>query len=120
VAINSNFLLSKIYPKFLILGSSVCHQKDERSFHFGIRKFPLCARCTGIYVGFFIGMIIIWLFVLPPLLSLFLILLMVVDGYAQLKTRYESTNTKRFITGFLFGVATVSLLVALLASLSRM
>lgn len=116
MATNSNFLLSAIYPKFLILGSRVCHQIDGRSFHFGIRKFPLCARCTGIYIGFFVGMITIWLFVFPPLLSLFLILLMIVDGYIQLKTRYESTNVRRFITGFLFGVATVSLLAALLAN----
>jgi len=41
---------------------------------------------------------------------------MIVDGYIQLKTRYESTNVKRFITGFLFGVAAVSLLAALLVN----
>jgi len=41
---------------------------------------------------------------------------MIVDGYIQLKTRYESTNAKRFITGFLFGVAMVSLFTALLVS----
>lgn len=116
MATNSNFLLSTIYPKFLILGSRICHQIDERSFHFGIRKFPLCARCTGIFIGFFIGMITIWFFVFSPLLSLFLISIMIVDGYIQLKTRYESTNAKRFITGFLFGVAMVSLFTALLVS----
>jgi len=116
VATNSNFFISTIYPKLLILGSRVCHQIDERSFHFGIRKFPLCARCTGIYIGFFVGMITVWFFVFPPLFSSLLILLMIVDGYIQLKTRYESTNVKRFITGFLFGVAAVSLLAALLVN----
>ena len=117
MATNSNFLLNTIYPKFLVWGSRACHQIDERSFHFGIRKFPICARCTGIYVGLFIGMITTWFFVLPTLISLFLMLLMVVDGYTQLKTRYESTNAKRFITGLLFGLATVSLTVVLIANL---
>lgn len=37
--------------------SAICHQMPERSFHlFG---FPLavCARCTGIYLGAFIGVV---------------------------------------------------------------
>jgi len=28
---------------------------------------------------------------------------MVVDGFVQLKTLYESTNLRRFLTGFFFG-----------------
>lgn len=83
---------------------------DDRSFHFGIRKFPVCSRCTGIYIGIFIGIITVWLFILPPVLCIFFMLLMIVDGYTQLKTRYESTNARRIISGSLFGVATVSLL----------
>jgi uncharacterized membrane protein len=36
---------------------------------------------------------------------------MVIDGFVQLKTRYESTNPRRFITGFFFGWGLVSLFV---------
>jgi Predicted membrane protein (DUF2085) len=33
------------------IGSLVCHQRPERSFHvFGV-ALPVCARCTGIYTG---------------------------------------------------------------------
>jgi uncharacterized membrane protein len=33
------------------LGSIICHQRPERSFHLGSMPFPVCARCTGIYAG---------------------------------------------------------------------
>jgi uncharacterized membrane protein len=30
---------------------AVCHRIDLRSFHLGTRALPLCARCTGMYLG---------------------------------------------------------------------
>ncbi|MGW8251232.1 MAG: DUF2085 domain-containing protein, partial [Anaerolineales bacterium] len=33
------------------LGYAVCHRIDLRSFHLGERQLPLCARCTGMYLG---------------------------------------------------------------------
>jgi uncharacterized membrane protein len=32
-------------------GSVICHQRPERSFHLAAVPLPVCARCTGIYVG---------------------------------------------------------------------
>ena len=32
-------------------GRVVCHQLSERSFHLWAHQMPVCARCTGIYVG---------------------------------------------------------------------
>jgi len=32
-------------------GSILCHQRPERSFHLFSVQMPVCARCTGIYVG---------------------------------------------------------------------
>lgn len=34
------------------VGSFICHQLPERSFHLGGFQIPVCARCLGIYAGF--------------------------------------------------------------------
>jgi uncharacterized membrane protein len=33
------------------VGAVVCHQLPGRSFHLWGRQMPVCARCTGIYLG---------------------------------------------------------------------
>ena len=33
------------------IGYAVCHRIDLRSFHMGERQLPLCARCSGMYLG---------------------------------------------------------------------
>jgi uncharacterized membrane protein len=33
------------------VGSLICHQRPERSFHLWGAQLPVCARCTGIYAG---------------------------------------------------------------------
>jgi uncharacterized membrane protein len=42
------------------VGSIVCHQVPERSFHISGLQFPVCARCTGLYIGGAIGLFV-WL-----------------------------------------------------------
>ena len=38
-----------------IVGSRVCHQRPERSFHTAAVKWPVCARCSGLYLGAAVG-----------------------------------------------------------------
>jgi uncharacterized membrane protein len=33
------------------LGSALCHQRPDRSFHLFAEQLPVCARCTGLYMG---------------------------------------------------------------------
>jgi len=33
------------------IGAVACHQLPARSFHLGAAQMPVCARCTGIYLG---------------------------------------------------------------------
>jgi len=33
------------------IGALICHQQSTRSFHLWSHQLPVCARCTGIYVG---------------------------------------------------------------------
>ena len=37
------------------IGSLVCHQLPERSYHLWTAQLPVCARCTGIYFGAVLG-----------------------------------------------------------------
>lgn len=37
------------------IGGVVCHQKPERSFFWAGQQFPVCARCTGLYVSAAVG-----------------------------------------------------------------
>ncbi len=38
------------------IGYAVCHRIDLRSFHLGERPLPLCARCSGMYLGALLGL----------------------------------------------------------------
>ena len=80
-----------------------CHCRDDRSFHYHGKKFPICARCTGELLGILAG-IVVCCFYLPSVPVLIAVLLpLVTDGLVQLKTAYESTNLRRLVTGLLFG-----------------
>jgi len=40
------------------IGSLVCHQRSERSFHLAGNQLPVCGRCLGIYAGAAFGLIL--------------------------------------------------------------
>jgi uncharacterized membrane protein len=42
------------------IGYAVCHQIDLRSFHLVERRLPLCARCSGMYLGAVLGLSYQW------------------------------------------------------------
>jgi uncharacterized membrane protein len=37
-------------------GGLICHQRPERSFFLDAHQFPVCARCTGLYLSGAVGM----------------------------------------------------------------
>jgi len=39
------------------VGYAVCHRIGERSFHIGSIQLPLCARCSGMYLGAVTGLV---------------------------------------------------------------
>jgi uncharacterized membrane protein len=41
-------------------GAVICHQRPERSFHGDGGQFPVCARCTGLYLSGALGALIGW------------------------------------------------------------
>ena len=42
------------------LGSLVCHQRPDRSFHLAGAQLPVCARCAGLYVSGALGVAFAW------------------------------------------------------------
>lgn len=87
-----------------ILGrASGCHQMPERSIFFRGKQFPVCARCTGVYIGELLALLSVKWF-RPPLwvVPLFCAVMLVDWGIQALKWR-ESTNIRRLITGLLCG-----------------
>lgn len=104
-------MIDKIWLFFMNLCSSMCHQKMERSFFVKNYQLPVCARCTGLFIGYIVGVIGLFLsFALPLYMSIIFVIIMFIDGFIQLKKIKESTNTRRVITGFFCGVSVISLL----------
>ena len=82
-------------------------------------KMPVCARDFGIYLGSLIGMAIFLALrnrIGPMGLPVYILFLLplVVDGFAQLLTGYESTNLIRLVTGLLAGGASGVALLSLI------
>ena len=48
---------SGVFGKLHAVGYAVCHQIPERSFPLGAGTTPLCARCSGMYIGAVIGLV---------------------------------------------------------------
>jgi uncharacterized membrane protein len=80
-----------------------CHCRDDRSFHWKGERFPICARCTGELIGILLCVVFSFFWIPSVGVSVAIMVPLVLDGFIQLKTSYESTNLRRFITGFLFG-----------------
>ena len=114
------------YGKVMGIGSSVCHQISSHSFIREGVQFPLCARCSGLYLGTFIGLVYAITqkkkSELPKrgfiLLALILFLLWAGDGVNSFISDfighpflYATTNTTRLVTGFGMGlVLSISLM----------
>ena len=102
------------WNKLMAVGSAVCHQDPAHSFLVYGRQIPLCARCTGMYLGALLSLAFhFWQGKqgsLPPRKMVIplglLFLAFAVDGLnswaASLGTGwnfYETTNLTRLVTG---------------------
>ncbi len=111
-----------ILGKTNMIGYAICHQIPERTFHIHGTPLPLCARCTGIYLGALVGLTGLTLLgryrhtELPPtpvlLTVVGFIAVMGFDGLNSYMTffpnapyLYEPQNWLRLTTGTLNGLA---------------
>ena len=107
---------------------AVCHRIGERSFTFAGRPLPLCARCSGTYLGALAGLIVLAArgrgrasrLPAPKHLAVLGVFFLVwaVDGlnsfltfFPGLPHLYEPHNLLRLITGTLEGLAIAALML---------
>lgn len=81
---------------------SGCHQLPERSFFIHGKQFPVCARCTGVFIGQLLS-----LFTIPFKINwgfgILGLSIMGIDWLCQEVRIRESTNIRRLITGVIGG-----------------
>ena len=93
------------------LFSTTCHQKANRSFFFNNYQCPICARCTGLLIGYILGIVALFFnSKISIVLSLFLIGIMFIDWFIQHKKILYSTNIRRLLTGTLCGFGIINIL----------
>jgi uncharacterized membrane protein len=124
LAVLGLFLFPPLAPldKANLVGYAICHQIPDRSFHLNGHQLPLCARCTGTYLGTAVGFAAIALLgrwrggeMLPTWMLVLMagfVALMGLDGlnsYLDLvigrPLLYEPQNWLRAATGSLNGIA---------------
>ncbi len=105
-----------------LIGYSICHRIPERSFFIAGRQLPLCARCTGTYLGITVGFVMILLLgrlrageMLSPPFIVLMVLFIVIMGFdgansyltlwKNLPHLYTPQNWLRAVTGSLNGMA---------------
>lgn len=108
-----------------LVGFGLCHQLPERSFFGAGHQVPVCARDTGIYMGFLIAVVVLTLLdrgrrssELPSargmvVLGVFL-LAMAVDGVSSYGGWRATTNEIRLLTGLAAGYAIAALSMPML------
>ena len=102
--------LDKKWLKFMDIGKKLgCHQRSDRSFFVKGYQLPICARCTGVLMGYVLALPIIlflkssiWIYISIPFC-----VIMFSDWYIQFLRIKESTNLRRFITGILGGIGII-------------
>jgi uncharacterized membrane protein len=103
-------LAAGIYHAF----SPLCHQRADRSYFIAGYQFAVCSRCTGVYAGFALTLLLYPFIrslkstVMPPRVVLVLAALpLAIDFSVTFFGFWENTHTSRLLTGALLGSVTV-------------
>lgn len=93
-----------IWERLMILGAKMgCHQMPNRSFFINGRyQFPVCARCTGVILGYIAAVCTVHMSI-SSAVCVFFCGLMFLDWLIQFLGIRSSTNLRRLITGILGG-----------------
>ena len=96
--------MNKIYQALFRFGTNAgCHQLPERSFIIKGYQFPVCARCTGVLIGYIFGIILHFILGTNFFYCLAGCFIMFIDWYIQYLEIRKSNNIRRLITGIMGG-----------------
>lgn len=88
--------------------SHICHQYDARSLHVFGDKLAVCSRCSAVYFGFLVGIVLFRLLpkrnIKPVPYLLISLLPMLLDVMSDLSGLHASTFLTRIATGSFFGI----------------
>lgn len=85
--------------------NSGCHQMPDRSFFYEGKQFPVCARCTGVFIGHITAVIFgVCRVSINSMLAIMCLSVMGLDWGIQAFGFKDSTNKRRLITGFFGGL----------------
>ncbi|MEH7011676.1 DUF2085 domain-containing protein [Neobacillus niacini] len=91
-----------------------CHRMKSRSLTIKGYTLPLCARCTGILLGYlFFPILIVVNLNLSLWLGILLNIPMVLDGWTQKKKLRKSNNPLRLSTGIISGFGQSIIIVSI-------
>jgi uncharacterized membrane protein len=107
------------------IGSIVCHQRPERSFHLAGMQMPVCARCFGLYLAGAAGLVFAWISRLRVPGNLTKVMMataavpMVATVALEVVGAITTTNVVRMSTGLPLGFAAGLLIVTSLTPASN-
>lgn len=105
----------RIHQYLMKLGHFLgCHQLPERSFFLFGRQFPVCARCTGLVVGYISAIPLSHILHPNLILAVSFCTLMLFDWYFQWLGILQSTNARRVVTGALCGYGLMSIYISVI------
>jgi uncharacterized membrane protein len=88
-----------------------CHQMAERSFSINNYQFPVCARCTGVLIGYILTPIVFVTGNYRIYISVILCFIMFIDWYIQYLKIKKSNNMRRLLTGIAGGIGIMSIFI---------
>ena len=113
--------MNNMYLALLKFGANAgCHQLPERSFIINGYQFPVCARCTGVLIGYIICLLCHFIFGTNLIFCFAGCLIMFIDWFIQYLNIKESTNIRRFVTGILGGFGVMGIQIIFLKAVIKM
>jgi uncharacterized membrane protein len=114
-------ILDQRWLKFMEFGEKTgCHQLPERSFFIKGYQMPVCARCTGVILGYLLALPGFILFGFSKFLSLVGSLIILTDWLLQTLRIRQSTNRRRLFTGVLGGYAIMTFQLYVIKQITKL